>query len=141
MPTEKRTKRMVFNGIRLQEGEGNDWYEDIAGRIVITHIRNVDRGDKIMFEYPDFSEEELDHKELYVKCACGTIIQTSRTLCGPCQVIRRSEEIESGWAKIATLKKGIRQKEMEKATIVKEWDEYLKEEDERAVSRRRDTES
>lgn len=141
MPTEKKTKRMVCNGMRLQEGKDNDWYEMEDGKIVFLHMREVDSGDKIIFEYPDFSEEELSHKEIYLKCRCGTLIPTTRTLCGPCQAKRLSDEIESGHAKICTLKKGINQKEFERQTVIREWQEYLKEEDERAVSRRRDTES
>lgn len=131
---------MVCNGIRLQEGKDNDWYETEDGKIVFLHMREVDSGDKIIFEYPDFSEEELSHKEIYLECSCGTVIPSSRTMCGPCQAEMLSNEIESSHARIHRLKRGINQKEYERQVVLREWGEYLKE-DERAVSRRRDTES
>ena len=54
--TKNRTKRLVLNGLRLQEGENNDWYEK-DGMIVMEH--RVKPGDKIIMEFPNFSEKEM----------------------------------------------------------------------------------
>ena len=129
---------MVYNGVRLLEGKDNDWYEDAIGRVVIPYIRNIDRQDIIILEYPDFSEEILDHKSIYLECSCGAIIPMTRTICGPCQIKIIEAEINCSRNRMKVLEKGIRQKEAEQREILKEWSEYLNEEGERPASSQQD---
>lgn len=125
---EKKTKRMVYNGIRFREGKDNDWYETDDGKIVVIHMSVIKDHDVIMLEYPDFSEEKLNNEELYVECKCGTVIRSQMFICGPCYIRDLEAQNERSKDEVIRINKAILEREALIQKALREWNSYLEKE-------------
>jgi len=107
MKIRQVNKRLVLNGSRLVEGENHDWYEKDGKTVFEFRLKECD---KLVAEYPNFQEEDLDVEKVYCRCtggACGgTLIKATLSQCKACEIesckraiINCQEEMERSLAR------------------------------------------
>lgn len=88
----------------------------------------IEDRDVIMFEYPDFSEEVLDNKELYAECGCGTVIGSLMCKCGPCHIRDLEAQNERSKDEVIRINKAVLEREALIQKTLREWNSYLEKE-------------